>query len=224
VFVLASACQSLAGLSAGESADGGAGAETPGGGGAAGDASAGRVGAGDAATSDAGINASTDAGSDADLGERLIFVTSADYAGDLGGIAGANAKCQTRASLAGLPGTYLAWIGASGAPSIALRMTASPLPYRLTSGVTVALNFDGLLGPALLHPVDVTESRSQRTLRPVWTNTNAFGQPQSSSDCNGWTSADPGVTGQRDRSDLPSLASQQYAPCDQVAALFCVQQ
>ena len=42
--------------------------------------------------------------------ELTKFVTSTGYSGDLGGIAGADAKCQERASAAGLPGTYLALI------------------------------------------------------------------------------------------------------------------
>jgi hypothetical protein len=216
---LASACQSLAGLSAGETADGGAATDTPDGGESA-DASADSTVADDSAPGDAASGAS----SDADLGERLIFVTSTDYAGDLGGIAGANAKCQARANAALLPGTYLAWIAAFGEASIPVRMTHSPLAYRLKSGVTVALNFDGLVGLNLLSPVNVTELGSTRALQPVWTNTNPFGQAQSSLDCNGWTSAAPAGTGQRDRTDVPSLTSQQFASCDQVAALFCVQQ
>jgi hypothetical protein len=219
VFVLAAACQSLAGLSEGVAADGGAGA--PGGGGAA-DASADHI-AGDAAPSDAAVNASTDAGADADLGERLIFVTSSDYTGNLGGVAGANAKCQARASAASLQGTYLAWIGFVDVPPIAVRMTHSASPYRLLTGVTVALNFNGLLGASLLHPVDVTEFRAPTALRPVWTNTDANGLAFSA-DCSGWTSLDPGVKGLRARTDTPSLASQQLTSCDQVAALFCVQQ
>ncbi len=44
---------------------------------------------------------------------NVAFVTSVAYPGNLGGIAGADAKCQSRADAAGLPGTFKAWISDS---------------------------------------------------------------------------------------------------------------
>ena len=43
-----------------------------------------------------------------DEGAKLVFTTSASYAGDLGGLAGADAKCAQSASTAGLDGTFVA--------------------------------------------------------------------------------------------------------------------
>lgn len=39
-----------------------------------------------------------------------MFVTSETYQGDLGGISGANEKCQELACSAGLVGNYIAWL------------------------------------------------------------------------------------------------------------------
>ena len=39
-----------------------------------------------------------------------FFVTSQQNSGNLGGLAGADAKCQSRANTGGLPGSYGAWL------------------------------------------------------------------------------------------------------------------
>lgn len=57
---------------------------------------------------------------------RLVFTTSTVYTGNLGGVQGADEKCNETAKLAGLGGTYKAWLGATGA-SVEARMAASPL-------------------------------------------------------------------------------------------------
>src|SRR5207248_2675590 len=41
---------------------------------------------------------------------KRVFVTSVMYDGNLGGLAGADAKCQARATAASLSGTYKAWL------------------------------------------------------------------------------------------------------------------
>ena len=43
-------------------------------------------------------------------GHNIVFVTSIEYDGNLGGLGGADAACQSRAAFAGLPGTYVAWL------------------------------------------------------------------------------------------------------------------
>ncbi|MCA9638830.1 MAG: DUF4215 domain-containing protein, partial [Myxococcales bacterium] len=49
---------------------------------------------------------------------RHVFVTDETYNGALGGLAGADQKCQASASAANLPGSYYAWVSASdGSPS-----------------------------------------------------------------------------------------------------------
>ena len=44
---------------------------------------------------------------------RIVFVTSSTFEADLGGIAGADGKCQAAASAAGLSGTFYAWLSTS---------------------------------------------------------------------------------------------------------------
>lgn len=55
-----------------------------------------------------------DAAEDGPLAANIVFVTSqAVIPGQLGGIAGADAACDQDARMAGLPGTYVAWLSTS---------------------------------------------------------------------------------------------------------------
>ncbi len=55
----------------------------------------------------------------------------------MGGLVGADAACQQRAAVAGLTGTYKAWL-ADATSSPATRLTHHLGPYQLTTGVIPA--------------------------------------------------------------------------------------
>jgi hypothetical protein len=74
---------------------------------------------------------------------KLVFVTSQAFNGNLGGLAGADAKCQTLARAAGLPGTYKAWLG-NATVSAASRLTHATVPYTLVNGTVIANDFADL--------------------------------------------------------------------------------
>jgi len=68
---------------------------------------------------------------------KRVFVTSTTHNGAMGGLAGADAICQARATAAGLSGTYMAWLSDStGSPST--RFTQSEAPYVLVNGTVIA--------------------------------------------------------------------------------------
>src|SRR4051794_402552 len=72
-----------------------------------------------------------------------VFVSSALYSGALGGLSGADSKCQGLAAAAGLPGSYKAWLAdTTGAPIS--RFVHSTGPYRLVNGTTIAANWTDL--------------------------------------------------------------------------------
>lgn len=75
---------------------------------------------------------------------KIIFLTSAYYTGNLGGLAGADEKCQTAATSAGLPGTYKAWLSNSST-SAADRWTHSNLAYVRTDGEIIAADWANLV-------------------------------------------------------------------------------
>ena len=86
--------------------------------------------------------------------EKTVLSTSR-FNGNLGGVAGADAKCQGAAQAAGLSGTYLAWI-ADGDPTSApsFRFTRNPGIYRRTDGAVVALDYTDLTDGSILNPIE----------------------------------------------------------------------
>ena len=76
-------------------------------------------------------------------GNCRMFISSVDMNGNLGGLRGADATCQARATTARLPGTYKAWLsGSNDSPST--RFTQSTRPYVRVDGQVVANNWDEL--------------------------------------------------------------------------------
>jgi len=88
---------------------------------------------------------------------RMVFLTSAIFTGNIGGLAVADLKCQTLADSAGLKGTFLAWLGDKDKwPDN--RMTKATVPYLRTDYTLVAKNWDELIDGLLTAPIDRTET------------------------------------------------------------------
>jgi hypothetical protein len=87
---------------------------------------------------------------------KLIFVTSKAYDGNLGGLEGADTKCQSLAKAEGLTGTFRAFLGAVNQPLVD-RMNTEGGPYVLTDKSVVAYNFRDLDSDTL-HAVNLTET------------------------------------------------------------------
>ncbi len=101
----------------------------------------------------AGVGCTTDS--------KNVFITSVAYTGGaIGGLAGADSKCQTLASNAGLGGTYKAWLSdGTGSPST--RFSKVGGPYILAKrAITVANNWTELTSGSipLKHALDSTET------------------------------------------------------------------
>ena len=121
-----------------------------------------------------------DTGSDAPTRKR-IFTTSETYLPNLGGLAGADAKCQTLADAAKLGGTYRAWLSDSktGAKT---RLSHATVPYTLVDGSVVATDWADLTSGGLSHAINLTEKgsvppdgASYSGLKLVWTATETSG-------------------------------------------------
>jgi hypothetical protein len=152
------------------------------------------------------------------------------YDGNLGGVAGGDAKCGDLAAAAGLPGTFRAWLSgnAFGASS---RFNPSSGPYRLANGTTVATNLADLTDGALAAPIHITESGDfvEGTAETrAWTATQAdgtsFGQT-----CSNATSPDDWSTTSARTTAGDSTASNStwtygdIQPCMSVFRLYCFQ-
>lgn len=131
--------------------------------------------------------------------ENIVFLTSGKYDGNLGGLTGADAKCQAEAATAGLTGTYKAWLSTS-ANSASSRLTHSTEPYYLTTGTIVANSWSDLTQDGVINaPID-KDAKGDVACFPlpndfgsiaVWTATNFdggwIGIVIGGADCNSWT-------------------------------------
>lgn len=124
---------------------------------------------------------------------RLVFISSATYSGVLGGVSGADLKCQALAQAVGLtnPFKFRAWIS-DGVKSPASRFEEIDLtdaPYILRDGRIVAQSFDELTVMGPRTGISLTEKGDYLIKKYVWTNTDSLGAPFSPTDhCSEWTS------------------------------------
>lgn len=122
---------------------------------------------------------------------KTVFVSSATYDGNLGGLDGADAKCQALADAASLSGTYKAWLSDStGSPST--RFARSTTPYVRTDGATVAYGWADLTDGTLFNAIVYDELKQGYGNLFVWTDTLRNGTITSPETCSDWTSGAPG--------------------------------
>jgi hypothetical protein len=116
---------------------------------------------------------------------RTVFVASGPYiGGELGGLTGADATCQSLAEDAGLKGTYRAWLSDS-ASSPSTRFTKDGGPFMLVDGTVVADDWAALTSGALMHAINRDEvggaplagnaTCAGAAVTVVWTDTNTDG-------------------------------------------------
>lgn len=121
------------------------------------------------------------------LPPRTVFITSATVTGNLGGIAGADALCNSLAAASSLPGTYKAWLS-DGTSSPATTFTKN-YSYLLPDGTTiVAYSWADLIDGTLASYIDQNESGSGVTNVLVMTNTNTDGTTIVDAACQNFTS------------------------------------
>jgi hypothetical protein len=172
-------------------------------------------GPGDDLPGEAGLHAAITAAA-----QKLVFVTSRAFNGNLGGLAGADAKCQSLAQAAGLPGRFKAWLG-NASVSASSRVTHATVPYKLVNGTVVANDFTDLTTGKpdepdvhhffLRHAIDITELGTQALGGTatdcffggsgilVWTNANVNGSIVNNNPVNScgsnWNSSGPSTAG-----------------------------
>src|SRR5262245_59197581 len=150
-------------------------------------------------------------------GSCTVFVTSQLFTGNLGGLVGADAKCQQLADGAQLPGAFKAWLSDSTTDARD-RLTQATVPYIRVDGIQIADGFQDLVDGSLDAPINVTEQGD--TVPPfqlVWTGTNeegrlGLGPGASIQTCTEWTTEAPapglghlGITGSATEVDTHGL-------------------
>jgi len=172
---------------------------------------------------------------------KTVFVTSTLYTGNLGGLAGADAKCNERARIGGLGGDFKAWLSDSKT-SAAERLTHATVPYVLVDGTVLAKDWADLVKGDLEMPIRLTEFVQWPTTVPhppgcadsiVWTNTTEKGViAAKNGSCHDWTDGNSGahaeekpVLGQTDSGWLwSSQCKSEYIGCNASYPLFCFEQ
>jgi hypothetical protein len=173
---------------------------------------------------------------------KTVFVTSETFTGNLGGLQGADAKCQAAAFSAGLPGLFLAWLSTSPGPIVGQpesgplhRFTRHAVPYVRTDGIKVADHFGDLVDGTLDQPIDVTEFGTQLLFAGdlAWSSTIANGAPVGTDGrgtCENWTTDAPLATAaflgdfisNNFAWSAPGLST--FESCAQRNRLYCVEQ
>lgn len=162
--------------------------------------------------SDAGAS-STDAGSNVtpEEGSLSFFVSSQNNTGDLGGLAGADAICQTLAEAAGSARTWAAYLsaddGGNGQP-VNARDRIGAGPWFNAAGVMLAADLAALHALPSGDPAVFLDENGERingqwagsptpNQHDVMTGSNADGTLLAGTTCNNWTSAGADIGGPR---------------------------
>lgn len=135
---------------------------------------------------------------------KTVFVSSEIYSGNLGGLAGADAKCNALASAAGLKGTYMAWLSDSTRSPATRFNDYEYNNYALTDGTSIAYSWADLIDSSLLHAINLDEDGQATSSSHVWTNTWQDGTAANFS-CADWTSSDAENLGGRGTTYLTNL-------------------
>jgi len=161
----------------------------------------------------------------------MVFITSMKYNGNLGGLDGADAKCNALA-MGKLPGTYKAWISGENM-SAAQRLFHSDKPYIRPDKAKVADDWDDLLSADdLISAINRTETNMNivgngcNTEAQVWTNTLPDGSAENGDHCGDWkssannTKGGAGVATSKTTSWTDACAPQ----CDAMSRIYCFEQ
>lgn len=117
---------------------------------------------------------------------KRVFKTSTQYNGNLGGLSGADQKCQTRANAANLGGIWKAWLS-DGTSSANQRLNHFNGPYTLLDGTVVVDNWTDLTDGTLDRNINMTENKNiDSNFSTVWTDTDIFGNSKGKN-CLNWT-------------------------------------
>ena len=155
----------------------------------------------------------------------FVFVTSTSHSGNLNGIGGADAICNSLAVAARLPGTYNAWLATDSLDDPQTTFYQAPGPYILTNGDRVADRWVDLTNGDIIRPINVDETGAESIVSNVWTNVDFQGQaldPNDVGNCSDWTEGNSGIgivgsssATDEDWTDLPAVS------CTGLQRLYC---
>ncbi len=169
-------------------------------------------------------------------GAMVVFASSVNtFTGDLGGVAGADATCNTLAANAGLSGNFKAWLGTYsplGSNPLS-HFTHSSGPYVLTDETLVARDFFQLISGNLDNHIDLDENGDPAEDDDfVWSGVEHDGRVHPFNEtCLSWTSGSVSDNGRVGRTG--DVGSQFYPgewtqahrlTCNQLNRIYCFEQ
>jgi len=123
-------------------------------------------------------------------GAIRVFVTSEYYDGNLGGLSGADIKCQSLANAAGLDGKWVAWLSDSSI-SAKDRIPDTSIGYYNLDGTKIADNKADLINGSVDMSILITEKYSPIVWPPqAWSGSDKYGNKVPNVNCNNWTTDD----------------------------------
>ena len=126
------------------------------------------------------------------LAQFTVFATSTVQDGNLGGLAGGDAVCSTRATAGGLGGTWVAWLS-TAATNAETRLT--PGSFERVDGVAIAASIADLTDNTIANSISLDEFGAAVPGVPgPWTGTTGAGLVNANT-CINWTSNDSGDVG-----------------------------
>ena len=151
--------------------------------------------------------------------KKLIFVTNGTWTGNLGGLAGADAKCNTEANSRRFSGTFQALLGsAAGIPFT--RSIGYPVEYVNVTKGQIQSNFYNLFSGGIVNPV-----KPGSGLGATWTGLNGDGS-RSNVDCNSWTTESGLANGTVGLTNVitSNWLNTADAICSNLIPLYCIEQ
>ncbi|MCA9590889.1 MAG: hypothetical protein KC657_36580 [Myxococcales bacterium] len=157
----------------------------------------------------------------------VVFVTKAPTGANMGGLAAADAICNTAVGNKYGKRPFRAWLS-SGLESPASRLaskrrTAQPLVR--PDGVVVANSWNDFVAGQHQAPINVDEAGATVSSGRAWTATGPDGNHDNKGDCNGWTAAidSLSVTVGDVTSSSPAWTTDVTSACSLQHHLYCVQ-
>jgi len=127
------------------------------------------------------------------LPRKRVFVTATAYNGNLGGLSGADSKCNADASSAGLGGSWKAWLSTSTVH--AKDRISDGLYVRVDNSTIIATSKTDLLDGTLQNSISKTAMGVDASDWPMWTGTLSDGTVITNKHCSNWTSNSSGING-----------------------------
>lgn len=151
---------------------------------------------------------------------KRVFVTSTEHNGNLGGLAGGDAICNTLAGALG--GKWVAWLSGGG-QSAANRLSAGG-PWYLVDGKTLVFASKAALstsGPTAALSMD--EKGATHSAGRAWTGTSQAGQPLAEN-CGGWVYSAALIGAWGDITSTVAWSKANTQSCGGAARLYCFEE